>query len=114
MGSFIAKVSPCDLNSSSRHANPDLFSNKENTIEDTANMFYVAPNPAHSLITITSTEEIKNIIITSLDGKILFTGSPNGQMTHMDVAIDAYSNGIYNIIVITANGKKQIKKMVKN
>jgi hypothetical protein len=117
MGSFTAKINPCDLNSGSRYAKPEsnLSSNNESAIKDNAgSVIYIAPNPAHSLITIAGTEEINSILITSLDGKILFAGTPNGKVTTMHVAVDAYSNGIYNIVVITADGKKQIKKFIKN
>lgn len=117
MGSFTAKVNPCDLNSGSRYANLDLnlSSNKENILNDNfRSKFYITPNPAHSIITIAATEEIMDIVITSLDGKILFSGIPNGERTSMDVAIDDYSDGIYNITIVTTDGKKQTKRLIKN
>lgn len=114
-GMFLAKVSPCDPDAGrGSGARISSLSDMENGIHEKINLFYIAPNPANSVVTITGTQEIQSIVITSMDGKILYSGAPEGKTISTDVVIDSYSNGIYNVTIGTSDGKKQTKKLVKN
>jgi len=91
------------------------FEDEGQLIQDKETSFFsLAPNPANSIITITATEDMKDITITSQDGKTLYSRAMPDKTTSIDIPVASYSNGIYTVTVTTADGKIQTKKLVKN
>lgn len=109
-GIFIAEVNPCEI-SEGRFANPDIKMSTD-IMGVAVNIFSISPNPANSFATIASGEEISDILVTSLDGKVLFKANPRAN--NVDIIIDNYATGIYNVTIITVSGRKQTQKLVKN
>jgi hypothetical protein len=65
------------------------------------------PNPAHSSLTITSSENIKNITISNIVGQIVYTRNYNAHIISVDLS--ALADGVYFVKI---NGSK-IRKFVK-
>lgn len=70
---------------------------EENTITSS-----IYPNPASDILTIESNQEIKNITIISLDGKVVLTESANGMTTQ--VTVSNLIQGSYVVEMTTVNG----------
>jgi hypothetical protein len=68
----------------------------------------IYPNPAQSLITLQSQEEISHIAVYSIDGKKLLEGSGK------TINIESLPNNNYILIATSVEGKTITKKMVKN
>ncbi|MES2487281.1 MAG: 3-coathanger stack domain-containing protein [Bacteroidota bacterium] len=100
-GNFVGRVGQFDQEE-------PILSNKE------LSLFSLAPNPANSIVTLTATQEMKLVTITSQDGKTLYDRAMPNNTTTLDVAISNYSNGIYTVTLVTTNGQIQTQKLVKN
>jgi len=70
---------------------------EENTITSS-----IYPNPASDILTIESNQEIKNITIISLDGKVVLNESANGMTTQ--VTVSSLIQGSYVVEMTTVNG----------
>jgi hypothetical protein len=68
----------------------------------------IYPNPAQSLITVQSQEEISHIAVYSIDGKKLLEGKGK------TINVESLPNNNYILIATSAEGKTITKKMVKN
>lgn len=102
-------------NSNGKFAGTDGRQEELSTVSlNESRFFSIAPNPANNIITITGTEAIKSILITSLDGKTLYSNTLHDKTNSLDVVIDGYSKGMYNVTVIMANGEVETQKLVKN
>ncbi len=64
--------------------------------------FNIYPNPAFNELTVESSEEIKNLLLTDLSGKTLFSFSPYNKKFGLNV--EEYSQGSYFIKIETKNG----------
>lgn len=69
------------------------------------------PNPTNDRFTISSQYEIKQIEISSITGKILFSESINQTLYHMQ--LQDFAEGIYFVKVRYTNGMSVTKKIVK-
>ncbi len=84
---------------------------EETSLDNTIRLF---PNPVTDRLTIAShLETVKNITITALDGKIIYS-NPEVNATKLELDIANYQNGIYLVAITTSNGITTIKKMIKN
>jgi hypothetical protein len=72
----------------------------------------VYPNPSNDKIKIESASEIKEIIITSVDGKILRI-IPSSQK-EQTIDISNLNKGIYFLNITSVNGHVSAKKIIKN
>lgn len=75
------------------------------------NEFSMFPNPASEKLFIQSTKEVEGLIIYSITGKMLISEMNLGFETTLDIS--DLSKGMYLVETII-NGKKQIKKLIKN
>lgn len=65
------------------------------------------PNPVNNIITISSSEEIDETIITDVHGRVLLHTYPSAHQTAIDVS--TYSSGLYIATVITGTKRSTIK-----
>lgn len=72
----------------------------------------IYPNPSSDKIKIQNTSEIKEITITSIDGKILRTIFSSQKEQTIDIS--NLSNGIYFLNITSVNGDVIAKKIIKN
>ncbi|WP_310556105.1 PKD domain-containing protein [Flavobacterium sp.] len=85
----------------------DNFNSKSSIIN-------IYPNPTRDYVTIGSpTSILKSIIITSLEGKIIFTNNfvNNNQI---DIDVKSYGNGLYIVSILTQDGIITNQKLLKN
>jgi hypothetical protein len=68
------------------------------------------PNPTRNLITVNANSIINSIELYDVQGRVLITKTTNENQAIVDIS--NYSNGIYFLKVISANGEKT-KKIVK-
>ena len=86
------------------------YSNLNNSIFQMDNSVAVAPNPTHSIVTITSKFNIKSIELFDVQGRILETSLEDDNTTKIDLS--GKQNGIYFLKINTENGSK-VEKIVK-
>jgi len=115
---FHGYIEGCSDNYQARIGNFDEDEREETSLTEPSNkelsFFNIAPNPANSIVSITTTEAMRSVIITSQDGKTLYSRAMPDKITSIDIPVGTYANGIYTVTVATANGKIQTKKLVKN
>lgn len=75
--------------------------------------FALSPNPAVTATLITSSESIKSVIVTSIDGKIMFNREVNSGLSY-ELDVSAYSRGYYTIMIATEKGSLHSGKLIKN
>lgn len=84
----------------------------EETYGNIKNGLTLYPNPANNFTTIALTEDtIKNIIITSIDGRVVFNRDIMQKSYELDVS--SYSQGIYIVVVSTINKETFTSKLLK-
>jgi hypothetical protein len=110
---FRGYILDCPGDFNGRHGNFDDGEAQEVSNRE-IKFFNIAPNPANSIITVTSTEEMGSVTIISQDGKTLYNRAMPGKTTTVDIPVGNFSNGIYTVTVTTLNGKVQTDKLVKN
>jgi photosystem II stability/assembly factor-like uncharacterized protein len=82
------------------------------TSTTTAAKFKVYPNPASSVVTISTPEvESTNLSVTDLSGKVVMTRSLNGIENTVDIS--ALSSGAY-FFELSSDSKKEVVKILKN
>jgi len=116
---FHGYIEGCSNNFAARMGNFDQEDEREASSltepsKEETNFFNIAPNPANSIVSITTTEAMRSVIITSQDGKTLYSRAMPDKITSIDIPVGTYANGIYTVTVTTASGKMQTKKLVKN
>jgi hypothetical protein len=73
----------------------------------------IYPNPSNSMITISyDSQKIKNIMIASIDGKVVLQQFVNSHAEQIDVS--GFTNGLYLITVQTEDGRSIVNKFIKN
>jgi hypothetical protein len=71
------------------------------------------PNPANASVTVAlSSGEIKNLIVTAIDGKTVLIRSVDSQ-NQFTLDITAFSKGIYLITIEDSEGNIQTEKLIK-
>jgi len=74
----------------------------------------ISPNPSSSVVEISLENlEMKNIIITSMDGRVMFERNLNNTLSYK-LDISNYDKGIYMVTVGIPNGKTITGKIIKN
>lgn len=70
------------------------------------------PNPTHDRLTITNNNNLRSIVLTTLDGRILqsFDGFASGQ----SLDLSRYPLGIYFLVMRTADGQTRTEKIEKD
>lgn len=90
------------LNDASISIKQKLTSDKKNTINISDS--YIYPNPANDLITIASTKEFLQIRITSITGKLLYSGAVSGLTPTVNT--EFLLPGLYFITIANEGGRK--------
>ena len=83
--------------------------NTESVTELGEVMFEIYPNPAVEYVRITSNAEIENLVIFSIDGKVVYTETVNQEETMIDVT--SFAKGSY-IVRMVSNDKMFIRRIV--
>ncbi len=93
---------------------PVVFSNGERTIssneEENIIEVSISPNPAIDVLNIESKEKINMLNIYSLDGRLVY--SQLVKNTNIQVNIEDFTSGIYNVMIQTEQGEI-VKKIMK-
>lgn len=79
-------------------------------INDTPTDFSVYPNPANTLITITSKQSIHRVEILNMTGQVML--SKTGDANFLNLDIESLSNGIYFVKVHDELNSANVKKLV--
>jgi len=79
-------------------------------IDTTIGMY---PNPANVYVKVKSVNNLKEITIIGINGRVIQTVSVIGLQTEKEIDISSLSQGIYFIKVLSDKGQ-QVKKIVKN
>ena len=83
--------------------------NTESVTELGEVMFEIYPNPAVEYVRITSNAEIENLVVFSIDGKVVYTETVNQEETMIDVT--SFAKGSY-IVRMVSNDKMFIRRIV--
>jgi hypothetical protein len=70
------------------------------------------PNPTHDRVTISGSNTLQSVMLTSLDGRILQTAE--GFAPGQSLDLSRYPSGIYFVIMRTADGQSQVAKIERN
>jgi hypothetical protein len=91
---------------------PSYSSNIATSIgdEDTTTKLFVYPNPASEMIHLSSTEGISKIQITNLLGSVVWSGSA----ADFPINVTSFTKGIYLVNMVTVNGMKTEKVIIKH
>ena len=113
---YLGKIQDCDSETTPLPRMADARTEETNKIStlNKPDLFSFSPNPASTLVTITSAENIKAITVTSIDGKVMFNGTlPDKTFTYR-LDVSSYHQGYYTVVVITATGETETQKLIKN
>ena len=83
--------------------------NTESVTELGEVMFEIYPNPAVEYVRITSNSEIENLVVFSIDGKVVYTETVNQEETMIDVT--SFAKGSY-IVRMLSNDKMFVRRIV--
>ena len=83
--------------------------NTESVTELGEVMFEIYPNPAVEYVRITSNAEIENLVVFSIDGKVVYTETVNQEETMIDVT--SFAKGSY-IVRMVSNDKIFVRRIV--
>lgn len=113
--SFRAYIEDCNASQpiEPRPALTDETASQEEKITK-ANLFSLSPNPATTVFTVRSTVNVKNITVTSFDGKVMFSKGMKDKITSYTIDAGSYTQGIYSVTVLTETGETQTQKLIKN
>ena len=114
-GTFHAYIEQPQANNSSAPAlmrrninSEDKASYQDNDKSIEANeKFYISPNPANTILTINSTEQLSMVIIYSLSGQ------PVLQTAETEISVAALPAGMYIVRAITTDGEQLQAKFIK-
>jgi Secretion system C-terminal sorting domain len=70
------------------------------------------PNPTHDRVTISSSNTLQSVMLTTIDGRILQTA--DGFAPGQSLDLSRYPSGIYFLIMQTADGQSQVAKIERN
>jgi hypothetical protein len=82
--------------------------NEKNTIAE----IKISPNPASQSITISSRDELKNILVFNLFGEQIYTNNNLGKY-NVEIATDQLSNGVYVFSIETENNSKRERVIIQ-
>lgn len=71
----------------------------------------IYPNPVQNELNITSKQNFKAVVITSADGRTVFT--QNALTNNTKLVLNQLNNGIYNVSLTLENGQTLVSKFVK-
>jgi hypothetical protein len=111
---FRAYIDECNSGYVGRPANTVAEEQETPVFADKQYVFSLNPNPANDKVTITSDKLIKSIIITAMDGKVIFSRDITKEVKEYDINISNYTKGIYNLTIIMDTGEIQTQKLIKN
>ncbi|MFP9114946.1 T9SS type A sorting domain-containing protein [Flavobacterium sp. RHBU_3] len=89
----------------------------ESTQEQTMSVkgtFTLYPNPANSRVNLSATDGIKAVLVTSLDGKVMYNRNYSDIPNNTDLDISSYAQGYYMVSITTNKGEIQTQKLIKN
>lgn len=78
------------------------------------NIFTLSPNPASEMVTISATDTIQSIMITSIDGKVIFSKDLHDKTNSFELPVRDYIDGFYAVSVTTITGKVETQKLIKD
>jgi hypothetical protein len=83
------------------------------TINDSQNIFDVFPNPASSMLTVRSSEQIKQVKISDVTGRVVFETEAGaaGKKLNVRINVSNFSSGIY-FLRMNAGEKVHLKKLM--
>jgi Secretion system C-terminal sorting domain len=70
------------------------------------------PNPTHDRVTISSSNILQSVMLTTIDGRILQTA--DGFAPGQSLDLSRYPSGMYFLITRTADGQSQVAKIERN
>jgi hypothetical protein len=70
------------------------------------------PNPTHDRVTISGSNTLQSVMLTTIDGRILQT--TEGFAPGQSLDLSRYPSGIYFLIMRTADGQSQVAKIERN
>ena len=79
------------------------------SISELETVFEIYPNPASEYVRITSNAEIENLVVFSIDGKVVYTETVNQEETMIDVT--SFAKGSY-IVRMVSNDKIFVRRIV--
>ena len=77
--------------------------------DDLENLIFY-PNPVQNILTVSNSEKIDEITVSSIQGQQVLNEKPDSQLANIDVS--SLSTGIY-IVKIKSNGKEKNIKISK-
>lgn len=72
----------------------------------------LSPNPANSIVTVTTDRVMLNITITSLEGKLMYSRDVKGN--NHDINVSTYAKGYYTVTITTEDGEITSEKLIKD
>jgi hypothetical protein len=97
------------ISTSSENLSQSILNKKTFSGNSTISVF---PNPASKSITISSSEELKNILVFNLFGEQIFTNNNPGK-NNLEIATDQLSNGVYIFSIQTENTSKRERVIIQ-
>jgi hypothetical protein len=70
------------------------------------------PNPTHDRVTISGSNTLQSVILTTLDGRIL--KAVEGFAAGQSLDLSRYPSGIYILVMRTADGQSRVAKIERN
>jgi hypothetical protein len=113
---YLAEIQECETGgggTSPRMAAPKEFQQEPETLL-AGKTFSLIPNPATTRVTISASVGVQSVLVTSLDGKTMFSREYKDKSATIDIDINAYAQGYYTVTVITTDGQVQTQKLIKN
>lgn len=112
---YLAEIQPCETNggTSPRMAAPKEPEQKAETLL-AGKTFALMPNPATTQVTISASVGLQSVLVTSLDGKVMYTHTYRDTPEKADIDITSYAQGYYTVTVTTTDGQVQTQKLIKN
>lgn len=120
---FRAYIAPCEDPFVGRPASTDRISaatgksvqaDEEALTQQLNTAFTLYPNPANSRVNLSATDGIKAVLVTSLDGKVMYNRNYSDTPTGTDLDISSYAQGYYMVSITTNKGEIQTQKLIKN
>jgi hypothetical protein len=75
-----------------------------------SNLISISPNPAQSIVSISSTSELEKVEVINVTGQALILEQTNSKTHHLNV--EELANGVYFVKVYSASGQMLLKKLV--
>ncbi|AWH86724.1 hypothetical protein HYN59_17135 [Flavobacterium album] len=112
--SFRAYIEGCSSGTAIHRTNIGTDETQEVLSLKDGKLFILSPNPASEMITISATDTIQSIMITSIDGKVIFNRDLHEKVNSFELPVRDYIDGFYAVTVTTINGKVETQKLIKD